>query len=957
MSSDTLVINLPLDSLVDNASQNLSRLSKDSGIKIDVNRSKTTMSIFVKTEKKASYEQLNEVDLDLFKYQVYQKACKHVTKKIDIEKSEVAKIIGKNGSRINQLQEMFGVRLKIDRDNQMSLTGHDQSIDDCLKEINHSQASKFILDDNEMILYLMELKVPHLKNMPKDIKSIYLGPTLHFAAALFGNARKSSSDHSILFNDIVEVDLKAILKKGQTELNLSSIQIPGLDLPSAIFENVQEKVFKEHNAYLKKNGHVFATKENLLIAMNYLLSVKDGYHSFTFEVPFASYLKGFFNIPNWKSKFDLIEVGFEEDKIIFYGKNPSIKQIQIQVECLGEFHPSNLARKYKSKKGSLLNHSVYIDAAGNISSTEQPTEIVCKFDDNEMYVVGVSSLKKHANLDSVIKKLVIELNEIEKKSKDTAKVITTIPQKYHKQLIGPNGKALNDLIEKYATDQSSCIVRFGSNSRPQNSNKSTPLEVDQVLFIGHKNVVAAVKNEMERLVEQWKHEHVMMSYQSQVEISQKALPRVVGKKFANIQKFKDLPGISNIDVPPKTDSDKITISLQGKKEVVLQVIKELKQNAEDVENSVSHFIPVEKEYLSAVIGQKGKIINQLQELYQVKLNVNEADDCGLDIIGGKESVARCKKDIEYLLRFEKDHNTECSIKVPQDSVSYIIGRNGTRVEKLKYLTGCNIQIPKEKTEIVEIIIKGKLHKLAKDSIEYILDYFKCDKNRLSVLVPAMAVNFSAVSRILTKYDHFECKDKEAMLIASIVTEKPYTQLSSVNFSIKNNEIVVYGYNTKAMNHFVEALNVEYANTKMYIAQLISVHRDLLNNLENEYNVKINFGKKAHVIGDATPEDFEEIVIDKNGDRYVCILGSKDDALRALEKIKEVRNKVEEVPVPKSISAILNRESKNFKVMVFIKHQGETELWKIEGQEDELKTYVEHLYKRIDELVIPYNLEA
>ncbi len=888
--ADSLVINLPIESLSDKASQNLARLAKSSGIKIDVSRSKNNMSIFLRTEKQLSYEKLDQIDLELFKYQIYDRACKHVTKKIDIEREDVAKIIGKKGIRIKQLQKTFAVKLQVDNEGQMTLVGHSQSIDDCLKEINHSQNSKFILEEEEMVLFLLELKHPHSDPIPKNVKSIVLGPSLHFLDHLFSNVKKSTNDHSLVFNGVVDENFKELLKKLKVKLNFSSLQIPSLELPQNLFSSIQAKVFLENAAYLKKDGSVMAQKDNLIKAMQTLLTVQEGFHCLTVPLESeselgvsATDLKQFFNLPEWQSKFDMVQASFNNNQISFYAKNPTIKALNVTIKDLGLLYPTPVARGYTSPLNKLLLNSF---SQNNVESL---------FPSINNHIVCISISTNKANLNKFTSTTIPKLIKASQQANPEL-ISTEIHPKFNPIPF------LKSTIEEMSTKDITCSYKITST---------------KVELYGPNSLVTKISKQLSEKNTEFAKEHQLLSFTDQCTLPQSIIPLILGKGGVNLNKYK-IDGIVSIDIPRRTNNSilEVTITIQGKQQAVQTVIKQFKELVKQVENTITEKIDITTNF-------PYDILTQFQKHYHVKIDFNNS---AVNITGGSPQVKSCRADLQRYLDFNSSGTSE--LQVPSTVIPWLIGKSGSRISQLKDFTQCQIQTPKASDDPERTItIVGNNHMLCKQVILYLLDYYYQDRSNITLPVDPLLVNHKQLQELLDEVTTTDLPstqtEREALVIASMMMNKLYTQLSPVNFRI-GKELSVYGYNSNLVDTLATKIKSIIADTVCQTVKWVGCHHTVIPDIE-QLGVKLNQGSSTA----------DALEWDSNG-KYVHVVGNRSNVDKALEKMKKVQHRVLVVDMTLECNQQVYQVLQKYKVYSKSKKVDTKEIYTIEGQEDDLK---------------------
>eukprot|EP00835_Amoeboradix_gromovi_P000919 NODE_35_length_31537_cov_0.293403.p1 type:complete len:907 gc:universal NODE_35_length_31537_cov_0.293403:2444-5164(+) len=869
---DSLVINLPVASLANNASQNLAKLSKGSGITIDVSSSKQNMSVFLKTAKQLSYEQLNEVDLDLFKYKVYDKACKHVVKTIELDKDEVSRIIGKRGIRIKQLQQMFSIRLNINKSNEMTLTGHEQSIDDCLKEINYTPNSKFTLSDEEMVLFLLLLKKSS-SNIPSNIKSIQLGASLDSLVPLFKTANRSNKGHSVSFNGIVP-DLVTTLSQLKTSLNFSSLSIPLLKLPTSEFRSIQSNVLLNHFAYLYPDGTVFAQKDDLLSAMHHLLTIKQGF-STVVSVSNAHQFQPYINSQLF-SNLD-IQVHYNDSDILLYSTKAN--KVQLSVKCVGMIYPAPFSRS--------LNDSSSTNTLILNSKLNNGVHVACHSINNELYLLGcsVDGTKVGPVLESLADKIVSDSNKLPESNKQVTVDINP-------EFTAAFKSQIPTIIKNHSTSKHTCTIGV---------NGST------VTILGPSIITTPVAKHVHELLKSFKSDN----YKATIKV-----------KCNNLTNYK-IEGIKDIY------SRNNLVTVIGIESQVNAVISQLNDLLVQQSIQVSKSLIVENP--SVIIGKNGVVINKLQQVYGVSIKA-EYSDSSVTITGDPTMVDKCIKDVQRLLSTNESNNQSTTLECPVAINSWIIGKNGARINKLRQLTLTTIDINEG-----NIVVKGLNHELCSNAIKFMMDYYKQDKLKLVVNINPAIINRADMNiirdELLSK--PLGRKMDISMVIASIVMDKPWTDLERAQYSVKNSSIHIYGWDMDLMTEFKNLVVEKYKNVHSSVVAINGINQSVLMDIEDTCNVKI------HHDHDKKNDNVE--VIDQNGLKRLKIVGEEPNIAHAITKIKELRNAVSQFGMSESASSMVLKELRQYDVFATYKN-GELKVEGVKEQLNIVKGIIDELVK-------------
>ncbi|EPY50604.1 vigilin [Schizosaccharomyces cryophilus OY26] len=288
----------------------------------------------------------------------------------------------------------------------------------------------------------------------------------------------------------------------------------------------------------------------------------------------------------------------------------------------------------------------------------------------------------------------------------------TIPNEFHRQLIGANGKYVKRLEEKF-----SVRVRFPREDDLNNSGNETikPSSVDEIIIRGSKKAVASAKQELIELYEYEKS----IAYSEVIEIPSKAASRVVGRNGATVEKIRAQYDVK-IDIGDERSEGAINVSVRGSQENVEGAIKEINAIAEEIKNQVEKVVKIDREYHRFLIGPNGS--NLQESIKQCGGTTDKAETARLVSFSNGNSeeernsvVLRGNKQLVEALEShflqtveELKNQVEKTIDVPQRSISSIIGRMGSSRRDIEKKTLTSLTIPNvlDPEQLVTITIIG-----------------------------------------------------------------------------------------------------------------------------------------------------------------------------------------------------------------------------------------------------------
>jgi len=322
-------------------------------------------------------------------------------------------------------------------------------------------------------------------------------------------------------------------------------------------------------------------------------------------------------------------------------------------------------------------------------------------------------------LEQIIKKAV------EKETQVTKDLI--IEQRFHSQLIGSKGENIKEIRDKFnvfinfpdssvksdkvsirgssAQDVEACykhlsqlnkklindnyrlempinkqMLRFiigkeGTNIKKIRSETDTKIDLpaedstsNTILISGEKSKVEKAKQMIQKIEKD--------------ELSLVQVDIIIPKKFHSsilriVRSIQEECDNVQITFPPQSsNSDKVTI--RGTKEGVNQAKKQLVELSNDKQlNNYEESLPCRYEFHKFIIGKGGVNINKIKEAHNVRLIFPKEDETDqkneITIIGKKESVQKCKKELEAKIS-ALEKIVEVTVNVPQKFHSHFIAK-------------------------------------------------------------------------------------------------------------------------------------------------------------------------------------------------------------------------------------------------------------------------------------------
>lgn len=286
-----------------------------------------------------------------------------------------------------------------------------------------------------------------------------------------------------------------------------------------------------------------------------------------------------------------------------------------------------------------------------------------------------------------------ELKEMINKLENDKEKDITIDHKYFRSLIGTKGENIKEIKERF-NNQVQIIVPTPGEKRDIVKLKGPHEEVEQC----HKYLLKVIKD------------LTISSYVQEVPIFKQFHKFVIGKGGANIKKIRDETQ-TKIDLPAEGDTNEF-ITVTGKKENVEDAIKRIQKINDELANVVSEEVTIAPKFYNSLIGTRGKLVHSIMEEcggVQIKFPQADSKSDKVTIRGPAEDVERAKKQLLELASERQLSSFSCEVRANPLHHKFIIGKNGSKIRKLREQTGVRIIFPGEAdTDKEAITIIGKI---------------------------------------------------------------------------------------------------------------------------------------------------------------------------------------------------------------------------------------------------------
>jgi len=318
----------------------------------------------------------------------------------------------------------------------------------------------------------------------------------------------------------------------------------------------------------------------------------------------------------------------------------------------------------------------------------------------------ITIMGKQENVKAVRSELEASVKKLEEL---TTEEINVDP-KWHKHFIARRAKVLDKISDD------NCNVKISFPKANQSS--------DVVTIKGPKDAVESAKKSILEIVYQLENKVTI-----EVNVPQKYHVAIIGKKGANSQKISEEFDVE-IQFPAKTDkggdvSDIITIS------GLSEDCEKAKQAMLDLVPVVENF-PFPKKFHKELLANKGEVLNELKEKYNVMVKLPQKEDEAdhITLTGCREALDIAKVDLEKKLEeFELNNYTVEINNIKPYLLAQLRGFNGAEATKLENKYKVKIDFSK-KGEPDRIRIKGLKNKV-QEFENYVRELIQSDESKLS----------------------------------------------------------------------------------------------------------------------------------------------------------------------------------------------------------------------------------
>ncbi|KAJ5993829.1 hypothetical protein N7451_009553 [Penicillium sp. IBT 35674x] len=257
----------------------------------------------------------------------------------------------------------------------------------------------------------------------------------------------------------------------------------------------------------------------------------------------------------------------------------------------------------------------------------------------------------------------------------------------------------------------------------------------EISLRGPSESVSELAAKLEAFVVEQEQDDLERGYTNTFDFPQKFANFLIGKRGENINKLRE-----EFDVDIKVENGKVEV--KGPKAKADATRMRIMNMGKKWEDETTHVLKIPAQYHRELIGQRGTLVNRLQDRYSVRVQfpraaassddqsvAETASDAGVArnrpqqasdevIVKGPSKGADAARDeILGLLQWVIDHSHSATISVAQSQVASLIGQRGREMDKLRADTGAQIDVPAandapDASGRVQIRVKGTKQQVA-----------------------------------------------------------------------------------------------------------------------------------------------------------------------------------------------------------------------------------------------------
>ncbi|CAM4721563.1 unnamed protein product [Lepidochelys kempii] len=314
----------------------------------------------------------------------------------------------------------------------------------------------------------------------------------------------------------------------------------------------------------------------------------------------------------------------------------------------------------------------------------------------------------------------------------------TIPQKFHRSIMGPKGSRIQQITRDYGVQ-----IKFpdreenpapatepamqengeesGEGKEAKEADPTSPKKCDIIIISGRREKCEVAKEALQALV----------PVTTEVEVPFDLHRYIIGQKGSGIRKMMDEFEV-NIQVPaPELRSDVISITglaanLDRAKAGLLERVKELQAEQEDrALRSFKLTVSVDPKYHPKIIGRKGAVITQIRTEHEVNIQFPDKDDDNQSqdqiTITGYEKNTEAARDAIMKIVGELEQMVSEDVTLDHRVHARIIGARGKAIRKIMDEFKVDIRFPQSGASDPNCVTVTGLPDNVEEAIDHILN--------------------------------------------------------------------------------------------------------------------------------------------------------------------------------------------------------------------------------------------
>lgn len=318
-------------------------------------------------------------------------------------------------------------------------------------------------------------------------------------------------------------------------------------------------------------------------------------------------------------------------------------------------------------------------------------------DEPELVLVYEGGSTEPEEIGAILEKVKEEILAFSGEQVSIISKTINIPKENHAKIRGERDTTLN------ALNPSSVLVQFGiPKARP---GKPTPTGDENTITVRgpQSNVEATIKNINNFLASENPEAIITESFEYPAQFS----GNLIGVRGANINKLRDDLGVEINLKEGKGEIKGVRVAVDAARKKLTTQIKELEDKA-----TVRLVIP--QEFHSTIIGQKGESVRRLEARYDVRINFPRSSKADYTeeydtwnkqqgpnevvIKGGKKGVEEARVEIIALLKYEEAKSHTVEIPIAAKAVEFMFRNSAKEIKQLREESAARIDIPQRPEE-------------------------------------------------------------------------------------------------------------------------------------------------------------------------------------------------------------------------------------------------------------------